>query len=50
MDAGDQPPPANPLTPNPDNQDNPDHTAGVTFLGQFPDHDITSDQTSSLLS
>jgi len=50
MDAGDQPPPANPLTPNPNNPDNPDHTAGVTFLGQFLDHDITFDPTSSLLS
>jgi hypothetical protein len=51
MDAGDAPPPANPLTPNPTkNPDNPDHTAGVTFLGQFLDHDITFDPTSSLLS
>jgi hypothetical protein len=46
-----RPPPANPLTPNPTkNPDNPDHTAGVTFLGQFLDHDITFDPTSSLLS
>ena len=50
MDAGDAPPPANPLTPNPNNPDNPDHTAGVTFLGQFLDHDVTFDPTSSLLS
>src|SRR5215212_56720 len=50
MDANDQPPPANPLTPNPNNPDNPDHTAGVTFLGQFLDHDITFDPTSSLQS
>jgi hypothetical protein len=50
MDAGDQPPPANPLTPNPNNPDNPNHTAGVTFLGQFLDHDITFDPTSSLQS
>src|SRR5829696_3781360 len=50
MDAGDAPPPANPLTPNPNNPDNPNHTAGVTFLGQFLDHDITFDPTSSLLS
>ena len=50
MDAGDQPPPANPLTPNPNNPDNPDHTAGITFLGQFLDHDVTFDPTSSLLS
>ena len=28
MDAGDAPPPANPLTPNPNNPDNPNHTAG----------------------
>jgi hypothetical protein len=48
MDAGDPPPPANPLTPNPKNPDNPDHTAGVTFLGQFLDHDMTFDPTSSL--
>ncbi|MDQ3637616.1 MAG: heme peroxidase family protein [Actinomycetota bacterium] len=50
MDAGDAPPPANPLTPNPNNPDNPDHTAGITFLGQFLDHDVTFDPTSSLLS
>ena len=50
MDAGDEPPPANPLAPNPKNRDNPDHTAGVTFLGQFLDHDVTFDPTSSLLS
>ncbi len=41
MDANDQPPPANPLAPNPNNRDNPDQTAGVTFLGQFLDHDMT---------
>lgn len=29
-------------------QDNPHLTAGVTFLGQFLDHDITFDPTSSL--
>jgi hypothetical protein len=34
-------PPASPLTPNPRNRDNPDQTAGVTFLGQFVDHDVT---------
>jgi hypothetical protein len=50
MDAGDPPPPANPLTPNPNNPDNPNLTAGVTFLGQFLDHDITFDPTSSLTS
>lgn len=48
MDAGDQQPPANPLTPNPNNADNPDQTAGFTFLGQFIDHDMTSDPTSNL--
>ena len=30
------------------NQDNPAQTAGMTFLGQFLDHDITFDPTSSL--
>ncbi len=30
------------------NQDNPTHTAGTTFLGQFVDHDITFDTTSPL--
>src|SRR3712207_1085974 len=34
--------------PNPKNPDNPDQTAGVTFLGQFIDHDMTFDPTSSL--
>jgi hypothetical protein len=48
MDAGDARPPANPLTPNPNNPDNPNLTAGITFLGQFLDHDITFDPTSSL--
>ena len=48
LDARDPPPPANPLTPNPRNRDNPDQTAGVTFLGQFLDHDVTFDPTSSL--
>jgi hypothetical protein len=41
LDARDPPPPASPLTPNPRNRDNPDQTAGVTFLGQFVDHDVT---------
>jgi hypothetical protein len=56
MDAQDPPPPANPLLPRPDdprgekNPNNPDHTAGLTFLGQFLDHDVTFDPTSSLLS
>lgn len=36
MDAGDK------------NEDNPDIPAGFTFLGQFIDHDITLDPTSSL--
>ncbi|MFF0943329.1 heme peroxidase family protein [Kocuria sp. CPCC 205300] len=31
-----------------DNPDNPDLTAGMTFLGQFLDHDMTFDPTSSL--
>lgn len=48
MDAGDSPPPADPLTPNPNNRDNPAMTAGFTFLGQFLDHDLTFDPTSSL--
>ncbi len=30
------------------NPDNPDLTAGFTFLGQFIDHDLTFDPTSSL--
>jgi hypothetical protein len=30
------------------NPDNPNHTAGVTFLGQFLDHDMTFDTTSLL--
>ena len=33
---------------SPDNRDNPTHTAGVTFLGQFIDHDITRDAGSRL--
>lgn len=43
MDAKDPPPPAAPNAP-----DNPAITAGFTFLGQFIDHDITFDPTSSL--
>jgi hypothetical protein len=31
-----------------DNPDNPAITAGFTFLGQFLDHDMTFDPTSSL--
>ena len=48
MDAHDVLPPTDPLTPNPNNRDNPDQTAGFTFLGQFLDHDITLDTASSL--
>jgi len=30
------------------NQNNPNHTAGTTFFGQFLDHDVTFDTTSRL--
>jgi hypothetical protein len=43
MDANDQP-----GVLNPENPENPDIPAGFTFLGQFIDHDITFDPTSSL--
>lgn len=33
---------------SPNNLDNPNHTAGVTFVGQFLDHDMTFDETSQL--
>jgi heme peroxidase len=33
---------------SPNNRDNPATTAGVTFLGQFLDHDLTFDATSRL--
>jgi hypothetical protein len=33
---------------SPRNVDNPAHTAGVTFFGQFLDHDMTFDTTSQL--
>ncbi len=33
---------------SPNNVDNPTHTAGITFLGQFLDHDMTFDPTSPL--
>jgi hypothetical protein len=33
---------------SPGNRDNPSHTAGITFLGQFLDHDLTFDTTSQL--
>ncbi len=53
MDAQDDPnASAKDLIINPalsaNNQDNPVMTAGMTFLGQFIDHDITLDTTSSL--
>jgi len=53
MDAGDQlaAGPVNLITDpalNLNNVNNPKMTAGMTFLGQFIDHDITFDPTSSL--
>jgi hypothetical protein len=33
---------------SPNNLDNSNHTAGVTFMGQFLDHDMTFDETSPL--
>ncbi|GAA0386107.1 ovoperoxidase [Acrocarpospora corrugata] len=33
---------------SPNNLDNPTHTAGVTFFGQFLDHDMTFDRASPL--
>jgi hypothetical protein len=33
---------------SPGNTDNPANTAGVTFMGQFLDHDMTFDETSQL--
>lgn len=50
MDAND-PMPADgggPLDPNPNNPDHPTMPPGFTFLGQFLDHDMTFDPTSSL--
>ncbi|NCJ05309.1 peroxidase [Synechococcales cyanobacterium C] len=44
MDPQDSP--ANPSNPN--NPDNPKIPSGFTFLGQFIDHDLTFDPTSSL--
>ncbi len=40
---------ANPAVFSPNNPDNPTMTAGMTFLGQFIDHDLTLDPRSSLL-
>lgn len=39
----------NPAVFSPNNPDNPNMTAGVTFLGQFIDHDLTLDPKSPLL-
>jgi heme peroxidase len=36
------------LTLSVNNRNNPTHTAGTTFMGQFLDHDITFDTTSRL--
>src|SRR4030095_13589948 len=38
----------NPSVFSPNNPDNPNMTAGMTFLGQFLDHDITFDPNSLL--
>lgn len=38
----------NPAVFSPNNPDNPNMTAGMTFLGQFLDHDITLDKRSPL--
>src|SRR5215207_7077489 len=53
MDAGDQlsAGPENLIadpTLSANNRNNPDHTAGVTFMGQFMDHDMSFDTTSRL--
>lgn len=39
----------NPAVFSPNNPDNPNMTAGMTFLGQFLDHDVTLDLKSPLL-
>jgi hypothetical protein len=39
----------NPQEASPNNPDNPNMTAGVTFFGQFIDHDLTLDLRSPLL-
>lgn len=39
----------NPAVHSPNNPDNPTMTAGVTFLGQFIDHDLTLDPRSPLM-
>ncbi|MGZ8485756.1 MAG: peroxidase family protein [Candidatus Binatia bacterium] len=36
------------LTLSNGNRNNPEHTAGTTFMGQFLDHDMTFDQTTRL--
>jgi hypothetical protein len=38
----------NPAVFSPNNRDNPNMTAGVTFLGQFLDHDLSFDRDSEL--
>jgi hypothetical protein len=38
----------NPAVFSPNNPDNPNMTAGMTFLGQFLDHDVTFDKKSLL--
>ncbi|MCC6539548.1 MAG: peroxidase [Bryobacterales bacterium] len=49
MDANDAGTPVSLIiNPTPNNLNNPDMTAGMTFLGQFLDHDVTLDITSSL--
>jgi hypothetical protein len=42
------PTPTAPTDPYGTNPDNPTMTAGSTFVGQFTDHDITFDQTSTM--